>query len=140
MGRDIVVAGASAGGVEALCELVSGLPGDLPASVFVVLHTPPIAMSQLPAKLSRSGPLPAVHATDGMAIEPGRIYVAPPDYHLVLQTGSVRVLYGPKENRLRPAVDVLIRSRGCVRAACRRRVALWPPFRWNRRNASHQAT
>ncbi|MGI8643472.1 MAG: chemotaxis protein CheB [Thermomicrobiales bacterium] len=110
MGRDIVVAGASAGGVEALGELVSGLPGDLPASVFVVLHTPPTATSQLPAILARSGPLPVVHATDGMAIEHGRIYVAPPDYHLVLQTGSVRVVYGPKENRCRPAVDVLFRG------------------------------
>lgn len=110
MGRDIVVVGASAGGVEALEGLVSHLPADLAASVFVVLHIPPTATSQLPAILSRSGPLPVVHATDGMAIEPGQIYVAPPDYHLMLQRGSVAVVYGPKENRCRPAVDVLFRS------------------------------
>ena len=110
MGRDIIVAGASAGGVEALRDLVSHLPGDLPASLFVVLHVPATGTSQLPAILSRAGPLPARHAVDGMPIEHGQIYVAPPDYHLVVQPEIVRVIYGPKENRQRPAIDVLFRA------------------------------
>src|SRR5438309_11204841 len=81
-GHDIITVGASAGGVEALAELVRGLPGDLPASLFVALHVPSHGSSVLPQILSRRGPLPAHHAGDGEEIQPGRIYVAPPDHHL----------------------------------------------------------
>src|SRR5436190_11496503 len=79
-GRDIIVVGASAGGVEVLGTLVRGLPADLAAAVFVVLHVPPHGMSVLPQILTRAGRLPAKHAVDGEPIQPGRIYVAPPDY------------------------------------------------------------
>lgn len=108
--KDIVVVGASAGGMEALRELVSGLPADLGASIFVVWHMPAEATGILPALLAKDGPLPAAHAVDGEAIEPGRIYVARPDHHLLLEPGVVRVTRGPKENRFRPAVDPLFRS------------------------------
>src|SRR5437764_9719581 len=80
-GHDIIVVGASAGGVEALISLARGLPPDLPAAVFTVLHIPAEAHSLLPNILSRAGPLPAVHPADGDRIEHGRIYVAPPDRH-----------------------------------------------------------
>ena len=81
--HDIVVVGASAGGVEALVSLAASLPAQLPAAVFVVLHVPPTGTSALPDILRRSGPLPASHVKDGEPIEHGRIYVAPPDHHLL---------------------------------------------------------
>ncbi len=109
-GHDIIVVGASAGGVEALMKLVAGLPVDLRAAVLVVLHIPSEATSLLPQILARSGNLPAVHALDGMRLEPGHIYVAPPDHHLLVERGFVRVVRGPRENRHRPAVDPLFRS------------------------------
>ncbi len=109
-GHDIVVVGASAGGVEALVKLVRALPASLPAAVFVVLHIPPQSPSMLPTILSRSGQLPALHPTDGTRFEHGRIYIAPPDHHILLEDGHLRIVRGPKENRHRPAVDVLFRS------------------------------
>src|SRR5262245_53545926 len=102
--HDIVVIGASAGGVEALTAIVRDLPADLPASVFIVLHVPPESVSVLPEILTRSGPLIARHAQDCDPIAPGRIYVAPPGRHLLLKEGLVSVIAGPKENRHRPAI------------------------------------
>jgi two-component system chemotaxis response regulator CheB len=106
----IVVVGASAGGVEALADLAASLPGDLPAAVFVVLHLPATGTSALPEILSRHGPLPAGHVRDGEPIQPGQIYVAPPDHHVLLRTGHVHLSRGPRENGHRPAIDPLFRS------------------------------
>ena len=108
--RSIVVVGASAGGIEALRQLVASLPADLEAAVCVVLHISATGASVLPAILSRAGRLPASSAVDGEAIRPGRIYVAPPDHHLLVHEGIVRLERGPKEHRSRPAVDPLFRS------------------------------
>jgi len=108
--RDIVTIGASSGGIEALLTIVKGLPQDLPASLFVVLHVAAHAPSRLPAILAHAGSLPAMHARDNEAFEPGRIYVAPPDAHLLLSGGRLRVIRGPKENNHRPAIDPMFRS------------------------------
>lgn len=108
--RDIIVIGSSVGGVEALQKVVGGLPAGFPGSLFVVLHIAPETYSVLPKILSRAGKLPARHAVDGELIRQGRIYVAPPDHHLVLEDGRVRLTRGPKENRHRPAIDPLFRS------------------------------
>jgi two-component system chemotaxis response regulator CheB len=108
--KDIVVVGASAGGMTALEKLVAGLPKDFAASIFVVWHLSPGVRSVLPQVLTRAGPLPAVNPQDGDRIEPGRIYVAPNDHHMLLEKGYIRVTRGPKENRFRPAVDPLFRS------------------------------
>ena len=108
--RDIVVIGASAGGIPALTTLVAGLPQDFPASILVVMHIPPYAVSRLPEILSRSGPLPAAHARQGEAIEPGRIYVARPDRHLLVRNRRVELSRGPRENHARPAIDPLFRT------------------------------
>lgn len=109
-GRDILLIGASAGGVQALSDIVTQLPQDLPAAVFVVMHISPSGTSAMPAILSRAGRLPAVHPKDGEPILPGRIYVAPPDHHLVVEPGHVRLSRAPTENGHRPAVDVLFRT------------------------------
>ena len=109
-GRGIVVIGTSSGGVEALRRIVGGLPEDLPAAVFVVMHFPQDVPSVLPQILRRSGPLDAVHPEDGDRIENGRIYVALPNRHLLVERGRVRTAFGPRENRHRPAVDPLFRS------------------------------
>jgi two-component system chemotaxis response regulator CheB len=109
-GRDIVVVGASAGGLDPLRALLRGLPGDLPAALFVVLHIPATGGSALPRILDRSGPLAADTAVDGERIEPGRVYVAPPDQHLLVVKDTVRLSRGPRMNGVRPAADPLFRS------------------------------
>jgi two-component system, chemotaxis family, protein-glutamate methylesterase/glutaminase len=106
----IVVIGASAGGIEALRQLMSGLPPDFAAPVCVVLHVSPQSPGMLPQILNRAGPLQAVTAQEGMKLRAGVIYVAPSDHHLLVEPGSVRVRHGPKENRFRPAIDPLFRS------------------------------
>jgi two-component system chemotaxis response regulator CheB len=108
--RDIIVVGASAGGVEALISLVTGLPPDLPAAIFVVLHMPPWARSELPKILSSNGPLPARLAGDNQPFVSGQIYIAPPDHHLLLEKGCTLLWRGPRENRARPAINSLFRS------------------------------
>jgi two-component system, chemotaxis family, protein-glutamate methylesterase/glutaminase len=109
-GHDIIVIGASAGGVEALSAVVRELPADLPAAVFVVLHMPAQSPSLLAKILDRSAKLPATQAVDDEPIRQGHIYVAAPDCHLLVQKGHVHVKRGPKENRHRPAIDPLFRS------------------------------
>jgi two-component system chemotaxis response regulator CheB len=108
--RDIVVVGASAGGVDALQRLCAGLPADFPAAIFVTQHLSPSARSVLPQLLDRVGPLPARSPSDGEAIEPGTIYVAAPDQHMLIRPGKVLMRRGPNENRTRPAVNALFRS------------------------------
>ena len=109
-GPPIIVIGASAGGIEALCELVAALPASLAAPILVVVHVPASHPSLLPRILSRRGNLPATHAEDGEAVLPGHIYIAPPDYHVLLEDRHIRLSHGPRENRCRPAVDPLFRS------------------------------
>jgi two-component system chemotaxis response regulator CheB len=108
--RAVVVVGASAGGVEALSAFAAALPGDLPAALLVVLHVAATAQSSLPRILSRAGPLRAVHPDDCEPLQASRIYVAPPDRHLLVEASRVRVVRGPRENLVRPAIDPLFRS------------------------------
>ena len=110
-GHDVVVIGASAGGVEPLCRIASELPRDLPAAVLAVLHIAAGSPSALPVILNRYGRLPASHPrVEGEPLEHGRMYVAPPDRHMLVEPDRVVLSTGPRENRVRPAVDVLFRS------------------------------
>src|SRR5438270_2743757 len=108
--RDHVVVGGSAGAVEAFIRLSGRLPRNLPAAVFVVIHVSSLYRSHLPEILERRGPLPAAHAKDLDRPRAGHIYVAPPDAHLVLEDGRMRLSRGPRENAVRPAIDPLFRS------------------------------
>lgn len=110
MAKDIIVLGASAGGIQTLRALTGALPADLAASLFIVVHTSPEAPGLLAEILDSSSKLPAAHAVDGELIQKGHIYVAPPDHHLLLEPNRTRLTHGPKENRFRPAVDPLFRS------------------------------
>lgn len=105
----IIVIGASSGGVAALRSLAAALPKTLCVPVLVVLHIG-AHPSVLPDLLNTAGPIPAKHAEDGEAILPGHIYVAPPDQHMIVADGRLRLIRGPKENCARPAIDPLFRS------------------------------
>jgi two-component system chemotaxis response regulator CheB len=107
---DIVVIGGSAGALEPLKRIVARLPPDLTAALFVVIHISSDFPSVLPEILSSAGSLPSLHPSDGQRIEKGVIYVAPPDRHLLIGDGFVKVTRGPRENRHRPAVDPLFRT------------------------------
>jgi two-component system chemotaxis response regulator CheB len=108
--RNIIVIGASSGGLEALKSLVGQLHPDFSGYIFIVWHIAPEYPSLLPEILSRAGNLPATHPADGQALQAGHIYVAPPDHHLLVQKEVVCVSRGPRENRFRPSIDVLFRS------------------------------
>lgn len=108
--RNVIVIGASAGGVEVLKSLVRQLPRDFPASIFIVTHIPAHYPSKLPEILGRNCELPVAHAVDGEKIRNGHVYVGPPDRHMMIDHEHVRLTRGPKENNFRPAIDVLFRS------------------------------
>jgi two-component system chemotaxis response regulator CheB len=109
-GHDVLVIGASAGGIEVLIELASQLPADYPGSVFVTVHIPAWYPSELPAILDRRGALRAKHPVQNEPIQYGHIYVAPPDHHLLIRPGHIQLSRGPKENRFRPAIDPMFRT------------------------------
>jgi two-component system chemotaxis response regulator CheB len=108
--QNIVVIGASAGGISPMKELVKGLPSNYKGTIFIVLHIPAASETELPRILSNAGPLKAVLAKDDEPFKPGMIYVAPSDHHLLLHNGRMVVRRGPKENCFRPSIDVLFRS------------------------------
>ncbi|MFK4382341.1 chemotaxis protein CheB [Bradyrhizobium sp. USDA 223] len=108
--RDIIVIGGSAGATQPLKQILSRLPPDLPAAVFIVLHIPAQGIGILSTVARSAGPLPVRQAENGMEIEPGQIYLAAPDHHLLLSRDRVLLGRGPRENLVRPAIDALFRS------------------------------
>lgn len=108
--RDIVVVGASAGGVEALKIFIKSLPTDLHVSVLVVLHIPEHSKSRLAEILQLETSMPVVSAEDEEIILPDKIYVARAGRHMIVEDEKLIFGYGPKENRFRPSVDALFRS------------------------------
>lgn len=108
--RDTIVVGASAGGVQALSTLIAALPADLPAAVLIVLHLSSNAPSLLASILSRDARIPVARAADGEKVRRGKVYVAPPDHHLLIEGDYVKLVHGPKENLHRPSIDALFRS------------------------------
>ena len=109
MNRDIITIGGSAGSLSTVLSIASGLPADFSGNVFVVVHIGH-SRSRLPDLITHAGKLPATAPRDCEPIEPGRIYVAPADRHLLVEPGLVRVSRGPREHFTRPAIDPLFRS------------------------------
>lgn len=107
--RDLVVIGASAGAVRVLLDLAAHLPADFPAAVLVVLHVG-AHRSVLPDLMRSRGAIRARHAADGQRLQPGTLAIAPPDQHMLVDDGHIRLRRGPKENHARPAIDPLFRS------------------------------
>lgn len=108
--HDIIVIGASAGGLEPLLKIMGGLPANFPGSLFVVQHIPAIGPMLLPNILGRAGHLATKQASEGTRIERGCVYVAPPDHHLLIRQEHIHVVRGPKENGFRPAIDATFRT------------------------------
>jgi len=108
--RDLVAIGTSAGGVEALVGLARSLPRDLSASVLVTIHLPSHSRSALDDVLNRAGQLKASFAAEGEAVKKGRIYIAPPGRHLLVQGERFALGSGPRENNTRPSIDPMLRS------------------------------
>jgi two-component system, chemotaxis family, protein-glutamate methylesterase/glutaminase len=108
--QHIIVIGASSGGFEALKKIAKALPSGFEPPIMIVWHMSPDVRGILPQALNRISPIYAVHAHDGEELGSNRIYVAPPDHHMILEDGKIRVTRGPKENRFRPAIDPLFRS------------------------------
>jgi two-component system chemotaxis response regulator CheB len=106
----VFVIGGSAGSIEAMRELLALLPGDFPAPILVVIHTPNDAPGLLASVLQRDSRMPVLHASDDARLLPAHVYVAPPNYHLLLERGRMCLTNGPTENRCRPAIDPLFRS------------------------------
>jgi two-component system, chemotaxis family, protein-glutamate methylesterase/glutaminase len=106
----VFVVGASAGGIETMRELLRVLPQDFPAPVLLVIHTPADSPGLLARVLQRESKMLVVDATDGEKIQGSRVYVARPNYHLLLEGDRIRLMNGPVENRHRPAIDPLFRS------------------------------
>ena len=113
--RDVIVIGCSAGGIQALQDLVPQFPPGLEASIFVTIHLLPTVQSRLPDILNHVGPLRAVHPSSGQPVEYGMIYVAPPDHHMMIEDNRVQLWRGPKENQHRPAINPLFRSAAFAR-------------------------
>jgi two-component system, chemotaxis family, protein-glutamate methylesterase/glutaminase len=108
--HDLVVIGGSAGALQALTNIVELLPPTLPACILIVVHTRAERDGLLPRLLQRRTELPVTFAADGDQLTAGRIYVAPPDRHLLVTSSGLRLVHGPRENGFRPAVDPLFRT------------------------------
>ncbi len=113
--RDLVVVGASAGGLAPLSELCGALPADFPAAIVIALHLATSGHSHLPRILERTTKLEVVACSDGDALRAGTIFVAPPDHHTVIRDGKIGVNHGPRENRHRPSIDALFRTAAAAR-------------------------
>ena len=110
--RRIIAIGGSAGSIEVIRKICSGLTLNLDASVLIAVHVGAGSQNLLAGILDSAGLLPASTAVDGEPLEGGRIYVAPADYHLLIEGNALRLGRGPRENMSRPAIDPLFRSAG----------------------------
>jgi two-component system chemotaxis response regulator CheB len=108
--HDLIVIGTSSGGFEALRTLAGGLPKNFPAAILIVIHLSPQSPYVLPLMLSRASQVVVAETVDKTRIEPGKIYIAPPDHHMLVEGSDIRLTKGPKENRFRPAIDPLFRT------------------------------
>jgi two-component system chemotaxis response regulator CheB len=113
--KNVIVIGASAGGLKAISELVSKIPGDLPIAIFVVIHVARASMPQvIIQQLQKNTTYRCLLPQGEEKIQPGCLYLAPPDFHMLVKADTVKLIKGPHENRWRPSIDVLFRSAAAV--------------------------
>lgn len=115
---ELIVVGASWGGLKALSTLLAGLPPDLDAAVVVAQHRAPTSTDGLSRLLQQHGPLPVCEVEDKMAIAPGNVYLAPPDYHVIVDKGHLGLSLDERVQFSRPSVDVLFESAAAAYRAC----------------------
>lgn len=108
--REAVVIGASTGGPKALLTIIESLPSDLNLPIFIVQHMPKSFTTSFAKRLDSHSKRPVMEARDGEQIKPGYVYVAPGDYHMLIDDNNIRLTKGPKVNSVRPAVDLLFES------------------------------
>lgn len=107
----IIVIGTSAGGFEVLVKLVAQLPGEMPAAVFIVVHMAATSSAEfLVQRLQKQTNHTCKVASHQELIQPGFIYLAPADHHLIISGNYTLITQGPRENQFRPAIDTLFRS------------------------------
>lgn len=112
---DAIVVGASSGGVSALRMLLDALPAGLPVPVLVVQHLPRDRPSQLAELFGHGCPLPVAEAEDKARLRPGTVWVAPPDYHLLVEDRETLALSQDEPVMFsRPAIDPLFESAAAV--------------------------
>jgi two-component system, chemotaxis family, protein-glutamate methylesterase/glutaminase len=114
-GRDVVVIGGSSGSIESFRSLIGKIPGDIPAALLVVIHTSATGPYLLPSLLQKDTELQFAAVEDKAPVSYGKIYLARPNLNLLLEDNHIRVVFGPKENRMRPAIDALFRSAAWAR-------------------------
>ncbi len=107
---DVVAIGSSAGGLHALLSIFPAFPRDLPASVLVVQHLDPRNPSQMPQILARHTDIEIIEAEDGMDIHPSAVYMAPPDRHMLVEEGHIRLTRTELIHFVRPSIDLLFES------------------------------
>ena len=108
--RDVILIGASAGGVEAISKVLAGLPKDFNAAIAITLHRGASHASLLTEVLGARSKLEVVQARNAEPFSQGRVYLAPPDHHLTFSGGFIELDHGPREQHARPSVDVMFRS------------------------------
>jgi two-component system chemotaxis response regulator CheB len=109
--RNIIVIGASAGGFQAISEVISVLPGNIDAAVFIIIHISDKSNAEHIAQYcQKSTSLTCSVPADGSKIQRGHLYVAPANYHMMLKDNSITINQGARENKYRPSIDVLFRS------------------------------
>jgi two-component system, chemotaxis family, protein-glutamate methylesterase/glutaminase len=108
--RDVVLIGASEGGIHAVTTLLAGLPRPFEAAVAVTIHRSPSFMSALPEMFRQRAGVDVVEPRSGQLFQRRRTYLAPRDQHLEFRHGAVWLSSGPREHHMRPAIDVMFRS------------------------------
>src|SRR5690348_12099716 len=108
--HDIVVIGGSTGALEGVRKLLELLPAEFPATIFLTIHIPSDFPSIIPELLAKSRRWTVRHPQNHEKFKPGEVFVAPPDHHLIIEPSRIVLSRGPRENRHRPAIDVLFRS------------------------------
>jgi two-component system, chemotaxis family, protein-glutamate methylesterase/glutaminase len=108
--RDIIAIGGSTGALDTLKHIFADLPAGLPAAVFVVVHIGSNGGGMLADILNSVGLFAVKTASEGDIVENGKAYIAPAGHHLLIDSGTIRLGHGPRENMARPAIDPLFRS------------------------------